>query len=389
MMVPPKVWTLLEAVGCEDIYGFLGMERDAPLEELRAAAERKYEAIHNQSARSEGARVGAALAGLCKSTIFRDAETRSEYDDEAALRGERRADPAGQQLVTAEERQRAAAAAASAAAAGVASAVAEGARSATASAVRYVEEYCRGISATGAVLVAVGAALAAGVSAPAGAIVLGLGTAIFPCGFAAVMYRRSRDWIVRVGGAGLVLVTLGIMGEGYSAAAIAEGRANPVVLALVGGSRLLGGLVLVAGLASFGLKEAWHVKAADTAGPAVEWWQARIGAGNPAIVLGAAGLAFAAAMAIAVRPVVSIVFGSGGAGLVESVVSAAASYSALLLGGGVAWRLAKRYGGVTERGGDTLQCGRCGTRSARSKCRDGDGFRVTYRCAVCGTRMEG
>ena len=389
-MVPPKVWKLLKTVGCEDIYGFLGVERDAPLEELRAAAEKKYEVIHNQSARSEGARAGADLAGLCKSAIFRSVQTRTEYDDEAARRaGDRRGDPDGERPVTVEERQRAAAVAANAAAASVATAAVEGARSASASAVRYVGEYRRSISATGAVLVVAGIALAVGVSAPAGAIVLGVGTAAFSCGFVAVLYRRSREWIVRVGGVGLVLVLLGIMGEGYSVAAIAEGGANPVVLTLVGGSRVLGGLVLVCSVASFGLKEAWHVKLAEAARPAVEWWQARIGAENPAIVLGGTGLAVAGVMAIAVGPAAGIVFGPGGAGLVEAAVATVAFYSVVLVGGGFVWRLGKGYVGAAERGGDTLRCGGCGTRSARSKCRDGGGFRVTYRCPVCGARMEG
>ena len=389
-MVPPKVWTLLNTVGCEDIYGFLGIDRDASLEELQAAAERKYEAIHNQSARSEGARAGAALAGLCKSAIFKSAENRREYDREAARRSEeRRAGAADGQFATAQERQRAASAAASAAAVAAASAAAAGAVNAGASAVEYVEKYCSGIAAAGAVLIVSGAALAAGVSAPAGAVVLGLGTAVFPCGFVAVLYRQSRERIVHVGGVGLVLVVLGIMGEGYPSNRIAEGTASSTVLTVVAASRLLGGLVLLCGLVSFGLQGSWHVKVADTARPVVDWWRSRIGAGNPAIVLGVTGVALAGVMGMVVGPVVSIVFGLGAAGVVGSVVSAIASYSGLLIGAGVVWRFGKGFRGAPERDGDLLECRSCGTRAARSRCREGSGFGRTYRCPVCGSEVEG
>lgn len=71
-MALPRVWKLLDTVGCEDIYAFLGMDRDASLEELRAAAEKKYVSIHNQSSRNDVARAGAELAGLCKTDIFGD-----------------------------------------------------------------------------------------------------------------------------------------------------------------------------------------------------------------------------------------------------------------------------------------------------------------------------
>ena len=85
-MALPRVWKLLDTVGCEDIYEFLGMDRDASLEELRAAAEKKYVSIHNQSSRNDVARAGAELAGLCKSDIFKDGRSKRKHDEELDVR---------------------------------------------------------------------------------------------------------------------------------------------------------------------------------------------------------------------------------------------------------------------------------------------------------------
>ena len=85
-MAQRKVWKLLDDVGCDSVYQFLGKDEDASLEELRAAAERKYASIHNQSSRSDVARSGAALAGLCRSDVFKNARSRDAHDREAARR---------------------------------------------------------------------------------------------------------------------------------------------------------------------------------------------------------------------------------------------------------------------------------------------------------------
>ena len=86
-MVPQKIWKLLDDVGCDDVYQFLGVDDDASIEDLRAAAEKKYISIHNQSSRSDAARAAAALAGLCRSDVFKSARSKAAYDREAARRG--------------------------------------------------------------------------------------------------------------------------------------------------------------------------------------------------------------------------------------------------------------------------------------------------------------
>ena len=91
-MVPPKIWKLHETVGCKDIYDFLGSSKDASLDDLRTAADKKYASIHNQSSRNEVARAGAELAGLCKSHIFKDARRKGEYDQELLARSRSRPD---------------------------------------------------------------------------------------------------------------------------------------------------------------------------------------------------------------------------------------------------------------------------------------------------------
>ena len=88
-MAPPRVWKLLEAVGCEDVYEFLAVDRQASLADLRAAAEKKYVSIHNQSSRNDVARAGQELAGLCKSKVFKDVGSKKAYDDEARARARR------------------------------------------------------------------------------------------------------------------------------------------------------------------------------------------------------------------------------------------------------------------------------------------------------------
>ena len=86
-MLPEKIWMLLDGVGCDDVYQFLSVDDDASLEDLRAAAEKKYTSIHNQGARNDVARAGAELAGLCRSEVFKSAHSKAAYDREAARRG--------------------------------------------------------------------------------------------------------------------------------------------------------------------------------------------------------------------------------------------------------------------------------------------------------------
>lgn len=111
-MVPPKAWQLHETVGCKSIYEFLGLSADASLSDLRTAADKKYNSIHNQSSRNEVARAGTDLAGLCKSHILKDARSKREYDQELLARsqGNRADGPAAKRAgrdVAAVERRRA------------------------------------------------------------------------------------------------------------------------------------------------------------------------------------------------------------------------------------------------------------------------------------------
>ena len=85
-MAPPNLWDLLETVGHDDVYQFLGTERDASLEELQAAAEEKYRDIHGEGAQDDQAQAGLKLAGLCMSDLFRDARSRKRHDDEILAR---------------------------------------------------------------------------------------------------------------------------------------------------------------------------------------------------------------------------------------------------------------------------------------------------------------
>ena len=94
-MAPPRVWKLLETVECEDVYEFLDVDQRASLADLRAAAEKKYVSIHNQSSRNDRARAGTELAGLCKSSIFKDPRSRKEYDEESRARSEAKSAEAG------------------------------------------------------------------------------------------------------------------------------------------------------------------------------------------------------------------------------------------------------------------------------------------------------
>lgn len=75
-----QVRNLLTTLDCEDVYQFLGQERDAQLEALQAAAEEKYTSIHNQSARDDRREAGLKLAGLCISDIFRSDWSKGQYD---------------------------------------------------------------------------------------------------------------------------------------------------------------------------------------------------------------------------------------------------------------------------------------------------------------------
>ena len=93
-MVPHKVWKLLETVECEDVYQFLGVDPNASLNALRKAAAKKYQSIHNQSARTDWARAGATLAGLCRSHIFKNTQSKRAYDRELrARKGAAQAEP--------------------------------------------------------------------------------------------------------------------------------------------------------------------------------------------------------------------------------------------------------------------------------------------------------
>ena len=82
-----RLWALLETVGSEDVYQFLGVQRDASLDSLQSAAASRYASIHDQSdGNDEMSRASLELVGLCISDIFRDANSKEKYDGEILTR---------------------------------------------------------------------------------------------------------------------------------------------------------------------------------------------------------------------------------------------------------------------------------------------------------------
>lgn len=91
MIVPSEVRELLTTVGCDDLYGFLELKPKATPSQLRAAAEKEYNRVQNKGLRGPKWDARKRLAGLCVSTIFKNDDTKRDYDralTEAKKRGE-------------------------------------------------------------------------------------------------------------------------------------------------------------------------------------------------------------------------------------------------------------------------------------------------------------
>ena len=347
-MVPPKVWKLLDTVGCKDVYEFLGVARDASLEDLRAAAEKKYASIHNQSARNDVARAGAELAGLCRSDLFRDARSKAEYD-ELAEPQETEQPPSPQTGATA-----ATTAAATAAAATAVGAAAE-----------YLVRHSMAISAIGIVLMALGVALADGFGLYSGVSIATLGIVVFPCGFAAFLYQGSFRSITVAGATGFILVVLGIVAEEtwYSPSGLLN-------------SRVPGGVVLLSGITAFFFKESWHLKVIDTARPIAGWWMASSATWHPLIRVGATGVALGIVLLV---PTIVLSVLLGGAGVVGTLVGLLFQGGMILMAAGFGWWF------LVARPRDVLECRSCRGRMARRSFQQGLFLLV---CPACGSDLR-
>ena len=314
-MVPQKLWILLDTLECPDVYRFLGVDRNARLEDLRAAAEKKYVSTHNQSSRNVVARAAAELAGLCKSDIFRNARTKAAYDRELDRR-----DPGRQAAATEQRRQ---------ALARVGAAIA--------AASDQVVRYSGRISATGAVLMVSGTILATGFDAPSGAPIHRLGILAFPCGFTALLYRGPQRHTAVVAAAGLLLVVIGIVAQAiHSSLTMQNVAADGFLTHVLGLLRLAGGLALLSALASFVFRQSWHISVRVAARPFMDWWLATMAiTGNPLIMAGVTGVAFALIFGLTAGVVMSFLFGGGAEDLVQGAASAIAWASGFLIVAGV------------------------------------------------------
>ena len=78
-MVPAKVKDLLARIECTDLYEFLGLDRDATLSQLQAAAQKEFDSIQNKGKRGGIWDYRKELTGLCK-TVFRNAQSKRDYD---------------------------------------------------------------------------------------------------------------------------------------------------------------------------------------------------------------------------------------------------------------------------------------------------------------------
>ena len=89
-MVPARIRDLLPAVECRDVYEFLQVDRSATPKQLREAAEKEKQRIHNKGMRGPIWDNRKALADICI-TLFKSNASKREYDrtlEEAESRGE-------------------------------------------------------------------------------------------------------------------------------------------------------------------------------------------------------------------------------------------------------------------------------------------------------------
>ena len=78
-MVPARIRDLLPAVDCRDVYEFLQLDRNATPKQLREAAEKEKQRIHNKGMRGPVWDNRKALADICI-TLFKSDASKREYD---------------------------------------------------------------------------------------------------------------------------------------------------------------------------------------------------------------------------------------------------------------------------------------------------------------------
>ena len=78
-MVPARIRDLLPAVDCRDVYEFLQLDRNATPKQLREAAEKEKQRIHNKGMRGPVWDNRKALADICI-TLFKSDASKMEYD---------------------------------------------------------------------------------------------------------------------------------------------------------------------------------------------------------------------------------------------------------------------------------------------------------------------
>ena len=380
-MVPPKVWKLLETVDCNDVYEFLGMDRNASLKDLQKAADKKYAKIHNQNSRSDWARAGTKLAGLCKSSIFKDARSKRNYDREAAKRdsnGHQTAEPRRQQAHQPRRREAQQARRRPAQQARRREAQQAGHREAqqarrrqaqqarrreaqqarrrgphqarhqqaqqarrrrpqqarhrqaqqarrrqasnqaklkAASFARFVGQHSEAISATGLILILLGAALGGGFGG-----VLMLGQVAFMCGFTALLNKTSLRQSMIVGAAGISLVVAGAV------AVNTPDFPSGWPLNLMYGLRQLGAMALLSGIVSIVYRNSWHINAIGAVRSIAEWWMAKVASWNRLVALGVTAMILSLPVGL-VAGFLDMLFGMGGISMMLP--------SALFWGGGL------------------------------------------------------
>ena len=232
-------------------------------------------------------------------------------------------------------------------------------------AVEFVVKHAEIISAIGAVLVLLGAALVF-LATPIGRDIFGLGTTVLWVGLPAFLYKGSRRRILVFGAAGIILLLLG---------SVLRSQITAAMSALL--LTELAGLVVMCGLIAFLFQQSWHLKIVEVARRAAAWWMAWSAGWNPVFRIGATGLVLALALMVISLPL-SILSG-GAAAILGSIIG-------LLIWGGVFLIVAASlWWWFGERPRDIVECRDCGAKMARKRFyRNHD----TSGCPACGSHSE-
>ena len=334
-----KVQDMLETVSSKTVYEFLEMGNDASPEDLREGAKKKYNAIQNMGRTDTIATVSGKLAIQCMEVVFKDAQSKEEYDsslvrqENAAKRREKvvkQGDNAAKALKKA------------------AGMVSDRAKD--------IARYSKRLSAVGFALILLGylAVMVGG----SGGFILSLGAMVFFAGFTALLNNGSQRSEAIVGGAGVVSIILSVVAREIYAV-LDPGTFQLVVGVASGVFRFLGGLVLLCAFASFGLRNSWHVKIIGIAGPVIEWWKAFTSTWSPLIRVGSTGWLIGLVMLV---PGIGLdlLFGGAGGGAITQLAYIFMTLGSVIAGLGICWEL-------MMRSRDILECQRCGATMTRSR----------------------